>query len=476
VGIFWTLLLRRRRFPGIYALRVDVPRAADAVVAGAGIAGIATAFHLTVRLGVGGVVICDPRPPLTLTSDKSTECYRTWWPNAPMVSLMQRSVDLLEELAVESGDALGLNRRGYLYVTADPGRLEGLRRSAEAASAAGAGNLRVHRGVAGDPSYSPSPASGWAGVPDGADLFLDGDTLRRHFPYLTERALGGLHARRAGWFSAQQLGAWMLEQARRAGAVVVAEAVTGIETGGGVRAVRLAGGSRIETPTVIDAAGPMLAEVGRLAGVELPVHHEVHHKVAFRDPLGVVPRDAPMMIWNDPQHLAWDPSEREMVEEAGLPGLLGEMPPACHGRPEGGPDSPWVLALWEYRRTVHTEPVFPLPEDPLYPEVVLRGMTAMLPRLAAYLEHLPWPVVDGGYYTKTVENRPLVGPAGPDGFVVCGALSGFGVMAASAAGELAALHVTGGPLPEYAPAFSPDRYGDPAYLEEISQVADTGQL
>ena len=51
---------------------------ASVVVAGAGIAGISTAYHLAVVHGVPDVVVCDPRPPLTLTSDKSTEgtnCY-----------------------------------------------------------------------------------------------------------------------------------------------------------------------------------------------------------------------------------------------------------------------------------------------------------------------------------------------------------------------------------------------------------------
>ena len=49
-------------------------------------------------------------------------------------------------------------------------------------------------------------------------------------------------------------------------------------------------------------------------------------------------------------------------------------------------------------------------------------------------------------------------------------------MAAAAAGELAALHVTGDPLPDYAPAFALSRYDDPAYLAEISQITDTGQI
>src|SRR5256886_11256899 len=37
------------------------------------------------------------RSPLSLTSDKSTECYRNWWPGPgdDMVALMNRSIDLL---------------------------------------------------------------------------------------------------------------------------------------------------------------------------------------------------------------------------------------------------------------------------------------------------------------------------------------------------------------------------------------------
>jgi glycine/D-amino acid oxidase-like deaminating enzyme len=49
---------------------------ADAVVCGAGIAGIAAAYHLSVKHGVKKIVLVDEGAPLSLTSDKSTECYR----------------------------------------------------------------------------------------------------------------------------------------------------------------------------------------------------------------------------------------------------------------------------------------------------------------------------------------------------------------------------------------------------------------
>ena len=94
---------------------------ADVVICGAGIAGIAAAHALAVTHGVANVVLVDERPPLTLTSDKSTEAYRNWWPGPDdaMVRLMNRSIDLLEQWSDASGDRFLMNRRGYVYATAD---------------------------------------------------------------------------------------------------------------------------------------------------------------------------------------------------------------------------------------------------------------------------------------------------------------------------------------------------------------------
>jgi glycine/D-amino acid oxidase-like deaminating enzyme len=57
-----------------------------------------------------------------------------------------------------------------------------------------------------------------------------------------------------------------------------------------------------------------------------------------------------------------------------------------------------------------------------------------------------------------------------------GALSGYGLMAACAAGELLAAYIAGAPLPSYAPALALARYGDPAYQQQLAQWGDSGQL
>lgn len=91
------------------------------VICGAGIAGISAAYHLAVRRGVRDVVLVDERAPLTLTSNKGTEAYRNWWPgpDSTMVRFMNRSIDLLEELAMDSQNSFWLNRRGYVFLTAN---------------------------------------------------------------------------------------------------------------------------------------------------------------------------------------------------------------------------------------------------------------------------------------------------------------------------------------------------------------------
>ena len=421
-------------------------KSADVVIVGAGIAGVSTAYELAINRGLSNVAIADPRPPLSLTSDKSTESYRNWWPDAPMVGLMNRSIDLLGGLAEASNNAFGMNTRGYLFVTAEENTLTALADRADNTAALGA-----------------------------AAEVLDREELRNSYPYLSRDAVGAVRVPRAGWFDAQQLGAWMLEQARSVGVKLIRDEIRSIHTmGDAVTGVTLRDLGDIWSPVVVNAAGPMAAEVASLAGVELPLHSELHLKVVFKDHLGAVPRDAPMLIWSDPQRVDWSNEEREALAESGRIDLLDELPLFCHGRPEGGQDSPYMVGLWEYDRTV-MDPTWPIPVDELYAEVVIRGLSRMIPALSAYREALPETMVDGGYYTKTSENRPLIGPVGPAGFHTIVGLSGFGVMVAAGAADLLADHITGADPPEYNAAFLLSRYSDTSYLAELDD-RDSGQL
>jgi glycine/D-amino acid oxidase-like deaminating enzyme len=451
---------------------------ADVVICGAGIAGVAVAYTLALHRGINDILLVDERAPLTLTSDKSSEGYRNWWPGPgqAMVQLMNRSIDLLETLARESENRFHMNRRGYVYLTADPARVSALQRDAAEISGLGSGPLRV------DKPYTPAAAQGYRDPRTGADLVLDPAIIQAMFPFVTADALAMLHARRCGWLSAQQLGMVLLGKARQAGVRLLNGRVTGVTISSNhVDSVLVQTGNdsiRIVTRTFVNAAGPLVKQVGTFLGVDLPVFNELHGKIAFEDSFNIIPRDAPLMIWNDPISLTWSADERQeltMFDDTAW--LLDEFPAGLHFRPEGGADSQTLLLLWPYHRKTLEHPLWPVQFEPEFVEIVLRGLTRMVPGMAVYLERMNPPYVDGGYYCKTPENRPLICPLPLSGAYLFGALSGYGIMAALAGAELLSDYISGSDLPSYAPAFHLSRYDDTAYQALLRDWdATAGQL
>lgn len=448
---------------------------ADIVICGAGILGISAAYQLAVVHKQPNVLLIDERSPLTLTSDKSTEAYRNWWPGPgdAMVRLMNRSISLMEEMARQSNNIFNLNRRGYLYVTTEQSNVAALRASANEASALGAGEVREHTsGI----SYQTHQAEGFQG-PEGADLLTNPQFILQQFSYLSNATVAALHVRCAGWLSGQTYGMWMLEQAKAAGVRLITGRVESVDTSAGnVNRVSLADGTEISTSIFVDAAGPHLGSIGKLLGIEIPVINELHLKAALNDHLGVLHRDAPLIICADPQILSWSEEERAaLADDPDSKWLLQPLPSGTHARPEGDAAAQSILVLWDIHNNP-VEPDFPIPEDPLYAELAVRGLTRILPRFNAYIERMPRPQVDGGYYTKTRENRPLACPLPVKGTFVIGAAAGYGIMAAAGLGELLTKHIVGKDLPEYAPMFNLARYDDPIYKTLLNNWGDSWQL
>ena len=401
------------------------------MVAGAGIAGIAAAYQLAVRAGVRPVILVDPREPLSLTSSNGAEAYRNYWPGPDdtMRRFMNRSIDLLDALDHESGQAFELNRRGYVFLTAD---------------AREAGRLRGHVSATTD--------------------FLEGaPAIRARYPFVTERVVAMLHVRRAGYMNAIALGRWLLARAQESGVEFLRDEVTAVAAGGHrLAAVHLASGNRIDTRTCVLAAGPLLPSWTDRLGLDVPIVNERHGKISFEDEAGVIPRDIPLMIWNDAVDL----------------GPLGTFSAGVHLRPRGARS---VLGIWTYdlppeggSHGVVFPPTFPPSFPGNYADIVVRGLATMIPAFDRYVDRGVEAIVDGGYYCKAPDNRPLIGPTGIEGAYVLGALSGFGVMASQAAAELLAAHVLGQPLPDYAAAFHPARFADPSYRRALATLDGRG--
>ena len=229
------------------------------------------------------------------------------------------------------------------------------------------------------------------------------------------------------------------------------------------------------TERLVLAAGPLLADAAGLLGLTLPVFAERHHKIAIEDTLGAVPRDAPFLIWDDAQTLEWSPrsgrrskpTRRAPLDARALPGRRPHAPGGY------GLNSQTLLVLWSYD-CAPTPVVYPLPEPPHYPELVLRGMARMIPAFHGYRGAAAGVRRRGLLREDRREPSMIALPV--EGAYVSSAYAGFGIMAGCAGGDWSP-PVTGEPLPDYAAAFALARYGDPAHVRRIEAWgATTGQI
>jgi sarcosine oxidase, subunit beta len=226
----------------------------------------------------------------------------------------------------------------------------------------------------------------------------------------------------------------------------------------------------------VNSAGPLAGEVSALAGVDLPLTWELHLKAAFRDSARILPRHAPLVILADAQRIDWSEEEAELLRQTPDDRLLLELlPGGAHIRPEGSTESPYCVLLWPYRLPP-TLPVFPIAPDPAYADVAMRGMSRLIPGLREYFTRMPPTTVDGGYYTRTPDNLPLIGPTPITGYFLMAAFSGFGVMGSPAAGELLAQSVAGQSAAWELEPFRLDRFEAPEYWERLRRARETGEL
>ena len=446
-------------------------------IIGAGITGIATAYYLAKRHGITDVLLIDTDQPMAFTSAQSGENYRNWWPHPSMVAFTNRSIDLLEEVANDSNNRINMNRRGYALATRSTD-IDELLGQLHAGLGDTANDLLRFHTTAGSDRYAPSVSANWKSAPIGVDIMQNQDLIRSTFPSYAPDIQTVIHIRRGGDISGQQLGMYMLEAYREAGGKRMTGRVTDITHSDhySLTVSTADGAETVKADKIVNAAGPFADKIAEMVGVDLPLHQTFQQKIAFEDKASAIPRDMPFSIDLDNQFIDWSDEEREMLlEDSDFRWLAQEMPGAIHCRPDGGDNGTWLKLGWAYNDTPATASR-DLPLDDQFPEIVLRGAARLNPTLKRYYGQLPRNMHHyGGWYTMTKENWPLIGPMGLDGAFMNCALSGFGTMVACAGGELCAAWVAGGALPDYAPAFSMDRYDD-AGLMKLLQDSNKGIL
>lgn len=247
-------------------------KTADVVVIGGGIIGCSIAYHLLARAGRLRVVLLEREAECgTGATARATGGIRHQFSSATLIRLTQLSLPTFLRFEEEFGHSVDFVSHGYLFVTAEPDRLEGYRRSV---------TLQQSLGV--------------------RSRILAPEEMRELLPQLaTADLLGGSFCPDDG--SADPHGALQgfLARARELGAEVVTSAeVIGVDREGerlaGVRTAT----ERLAAPVVINAAGPFADRVARLVGVEIP-SRPYRRQVLVVEPPSELPEVFPLTVDGD---------------------------------------------------------------------------------------------------------------------------------------------------------------------------------
>jgi 4-methylaminobutanoate oxidase (formaldehyde-forming) len=244
------------------------------VVVGGGIMGCSTAYHLAKR-GVGDVVLLERH---TLTSGSTFHAaglVGQLRSSASITRLLGDSVRLYESLEAETGQATGWKRCGGLRLACSRERMTELRRQATTARSFG---LEMHL-------LTPREAQElWP-------LMEIGDLVGAAF-LPTDGSASPADVTQALARGARLHGATLIEHCGVTGIEQRAGRVTGVRTERGP----------IACEVVVDCAGRWAGELGRLAGVTVPVV-PVEHQFLITEPIEGVTADLPTL--RDPDRLTY---------------------------------------------------------------------------------------------------------------------------------------------------------------------------
>lgn len=414
------------------------------VICGAGIAGIATAFYLSRLMPKAKIVLIDKNQPLSFTSSKSGENFRDYWTHPCMEKLCSHSIDLMDDLQKEFEEAdFTMRFSGYHFIS-----------------------CHQQKSIFADDGTSTFRTRN--------QVETDTDVIQKRHPYLTSDIKKSVFIKKAGYVDSIVMANLMLQKAKSKGLKFIEDEVKDIKKSTTGFEVYLTKNKMITANQLVIASGPFINNLAKMLDMQFQVWNTLQRKIIIPDPLNIIPKDMPFTIFADNQYLNWSEEEKIFFKaDISLHWLLQQFPGAIHIKPESGSR---IKMGWAYS-TKRVEPQWTIPQSPYFPQVLLKGASRFIPALSAYAENLPTPLIEyGGYYTRTKENWPLIGPTEMDNIFVVGALAGFGTMAACAAGELCALHMAERPLPSYAPYFHPKRNENPKIQAEIDALKGDGQL
>jgi sarcosine oxidase subunit beta len=357
----------------------------DAVVIGGGIVGTATAFWLS-KAGLD-VVLVEMRDGLsTLTTPASAECFRAQFTEPAMAALAKPSIEMFEhfdEVIGISGYSISIKQQGYLFLTDDTETVADLKE-----------NIELQHKL---------------GVTDSE--FLERDEILARFPFISPTVLAATFRQRDGWLSchettqgfAKGCDAKFFLNTRASGIQLDKNGICGVETNRGI----------LQTRTVVNAAGPFAAAVGRMVKLDLPLETVRRQKVYIKTTVAI-PRDAPFTV---------------------------DVNNNSYWRPEAG----GVIIGWVDVDETVSQPSEKVHTDWEFPAITLDKVKHLTPFFEEIEKTVRQPDMNtsAGYYVYTPDDQPLIGPVPevPGFYVNCGYWAG--VMLSPEAGKWVGNLVTG---------------------------------
>src|SRR5712691_3235183 len=232
--------------------------------------GASVAHHLA-RRGITDVVLVEREKMLaTVSTGRNAGGVRHQFSNAANIRLSIESIGVLERFADEVGQPIDFHQDGYLFLLSTPAAVETFRR-----------NVALQRSLGVDVE--------WLDARDAALLAPGLDA---------EGVVGATFCQRDGIADPNGVTMGFAKRAQAAGVSVERDTeVTGIRVEADrVAAVETTRGT-IETRIVVNAAGPHARQVGRMAGVQVPVDpYRRHIFIAALGPSTCVPSSHIMVI------------------------------------------------------------------------------------------------------------------------------------------------------------------------------------
>jgi 4-methylaminobutanoate oxidase (formaldehyde-forming) len=247
---------------------------ARAVVIGGGVGGTSIAYHL-VRKGWPEVVLVERAELTSGSTFHAAGLVGQLRSSVALTRLMMDSVQLYRRLAAETGRDPGWREVGSLRLASSEERHQEHRRQA-----------------------------GWAKTFGLPLQEIGPDDARRLFPLVSLAGLrSALYLPTDGHLDPAGLAMALAEGARRGGArLLTGTRVTAIDVRGGrVRGVETTAGP-IAAEVVVNAGGMYAPEIGRLAGVTIPLVAMAHQYLTTKPIAGV---EARMPTLRDPDHLVY---------------------------------------------------------------------------------------------------------------------------------------------------------------------------